>query len=157
MQTVYNSLLLPILEGAKRSKEINTIPMCEDLLKSAHILPGKGQNRPIIAQFFSRYWQSVIFRFRKEFAPSDDGPTAPTTRSGSGAANNNSSSTRPRMRYSIFEGLTGLNFKPLQAFKQHDDVTSAWTVNGIIRFRMKNSEQIFKVSSIYDTVETVTG
>jgi hypothetical protein len=151
MTTVYNSFLLPILEGAKQSKEVNFIPACDDLLETAHILPGKGPNKPIIARFYSRYWRSVIFRYRKEYAPKEDGATAPATRSSSGAT-----SSRPRMKHSIFEDLTGLNFKQLQAFKQHEDVTSAWTVNGVIRFKIKESDQIFKVSSLYDTVDSIT-
>jgi hypothetical protein len=151
MTTVYNSFLLPILEGAKQSKEVDFIPACDDLLETAHILPGKGPNKPIIARFFSRYWRSVVFRHRKEYAPREDGASAPATRSGSGA----NSSSRPRMKHSIFEDLTGLNFKQLQAIKQHEAVTSAWTVNGVIRFKIKDSEQIFKVSSLYDTVDTL--
>jgi hypothetical protein len=59
------------------------------------------------------------------------------------------------MKYSIFEDLTALNFKQLQAIKQHEDVTSAWTVNGTIKFKVKNSENIYKVSSIFDTVESI--
>jgi hypothetical protein len=153
MDTVYNNVLLPILEGAKQQKEISIIPECENLLDTAHILPGKGTNKPIIARFFSRYWRSIIFRFRKDFAPREDGPSAPATRSSAGAGA--AAARAPRMKYSIFEDLTGLNFKQLQSIKQHEAVTSAWSVNGIIKFKVKNSEQIYKVVSLYDTVDSI--
>jgi hypothetical protein len=149
MSTIYNSLFLPILEGAKAAKEITTIPTCEDLLETAHILPGKGQTKPIIARFYSRYWRSLIFRYRKEYAPKED--SAPATRSSTGAG----ATSRARMKYSVFEDLTAQNFKQLQSIKQHEAVTSAWTVNGTIKFRVKNNDNIYKISSLYDTVEDI--
>ena len=43
MNCVYESLLLPILEGAKSTGTIDSIPKCEALLEMAHILPGKTE------------------------------------------------------------------------------------------------------------------
>ena len=42
MNAVYQQLLLPILEGARESKEISGFPTCDALLENAHLLPGKG-------------------------------------------------------------------------------------------------------------------
>jgi hypothetical protein len=39
--------------------------------------------------------------------------------------------------------------------QQHERVVSAWTVSGVIKFKVKDSDTVFKVSSIYDTVEDV--
>ena len=56
MQTVYELLILPILEGAKGKGDISRVPDCKALLETAHILPGKGDApKPVIARFFSRY------------------------------------------------------------------------------------------------------
>ena len=55
MQSVYDHLILPILEGAKVNGEIMHVPNCNTLLKTAHTLPGKGDGlKPVIARFYSR-------------------------------------------------------------------------------------------------------
>ena len=151
METIYNRLLLPILEGARASKEISAFPTCESLLESAHILPGPGKNKPIIARFYSRYWRSIVFRYRKAHAPREEAAPTNTTRRGA------ERTERPgRLLYTFFEDLTRATFKQLQAIKACEEVTAAWTVNGVIRFKVKNKDEIFKVSSIYDTVESLT-
>ena len=53
MEAVYSKLLLPILEGAKACKEITAIPTCEQLLETAHPLPGKGNTKPVQVRFYS--------------------------------------------------------------------------------------------------------
>jgi hypothetical protein len=40
--------------------------------------------------------------------------------------------------------------------QQHEQVVSAWTVSGVVRFKVKDCDTVFKVSSIYDTVEDFT-
>lgn len=147
MNSLYQRLLLPILEGAKEAQDITTIPSCEALLETAHILPGKGATKPIIARFHSRYWRSVIFRHRKAYAPREEAP-ANTNRRGAEKAG--------RMAFAFFEDLTKATFRQLQAIKACEEVLSAWTVSGSIRFKTKNSETIYKVSSIFDTVESLT-
>jgi hypothetical protein len=57
------------------------------------------------------------------------------------------------MLYPFFEDLTRPAFKQLMVFQQHEDVASAWTVSGVVRFRFKDNEAVHKVNSIYDTVE----
>ena len=148
MDTIYQQLLLPILEGAKESKEIHTIPSREALLETAHILPGKGSKKPIIARFFSRYWRSIIFRFRKNYAPREESPANNTRR---GAEKSSS-----RMLYPFYEDLTRATFKQLQAIKAREDVSSAWTVSGVIRLKVKDSDTVYKVSSLWDTVDSLT-
>jgi predicted transcriptional regulator len=147
MNTIYNELFLPILRGAAEKGEISSIPSCLELLETAHILPGKGSTKPIIARFFSRYWRSLIFRYRREYAPKED--TAPS------ASTRGSSTRQPRPKHSLFEDLTTANFKQLQSFKQSDRIASVWSVNGVIRFKVKDCDTIFKVSSLYDTVESI--
>jgi hypothetical protein len=147
MNTVYNELLLPILRGAVEKGEITTIPSCLELLETAHILPGKGAIKPIIARFHSRYWRSLVFRYRRDYAPKEDATPSASTRG--------SAARHPRPKHSLFEDLTTANFKQLQAFKQSDRVSSAWSVNGIIRFKVKDCDTVFKVSSLYDTVDSI--
>ena len=147
MDTVYTSLLKPILEGAILKGEISSYPSCETLLETAHILPCKPDStKPIQVRFYSRYWRSLIFRHRKEFAPRETSENTAPARGQAG-------SKKSRMMHPFFEDLTSATFKQLKTIKLHQDVSSAWTVNGTIRFKVKDLDTIFKVSSIHQTVE----
>jgi TolA-binding protein len=143
MEAVYKELVAPILEGAKAKGEIPAVPPCHNLIEVAHILPGKSNKKPVIVRFFSRYWRSLLFKHRKEFAPRD-GP-APAAAA---------SATKPaKMRFPFYEDLSRLTFKQLMNIQQNEQVVSAWTVSGVICFKVKDNNAVFKVSSIYDTVE----
>ena len=147
MQSVYDSLLHPILEGARRAGHIQSVPDCESLLETAHILPGKAGAKPVICRFFSRYWRNLVFRNRKEFAPRESTTSASSTRASQGKAT--------RMSYPFFEDLTRATFMKLTTIKQREEVTSAWTVNGSIRFKTKNNETVYKVNSINETYKDI--
>ena len=151
MNTVYEALIYPILEGAKANGDIDHVPECDVLLETAHILPGKGDGaKPIIARFYSRYWRNLVFRNRKEFAPREAGSTA--------VSNTRSSTSRvTRMKFPFFEDLTRATFKKLGDIKKLERVSSAWTVNGSIRFKIKDNDTIFKVSSINESVDDIVG
>ena len=61
MQAVYNNALLPILRGAVASKILSTVPTCEQVLETAHVLPGAADKpKPIIARFFSRNIRAIV-------------------------------------------------------------------------------------------------
>jgi hypothetical protein len=147
MDALYNQLLHPILLGAQAKGDITTIPSCDTLLEIAHILPSKWPNKPVIARFHSRFWKGLIFKHRKEFAPREEHPASTNTRSQARATT--------RMRYPFYEHLTSTTFRQLKEIQHHQDVHSAWTVGGVIKFRSKNSDTIYKVSSIFDTVDSI--
>jgi hypothetical protein len=107
MDALYNQLLHPILLGAQTKGDITTIPSCDTLLEIAHILPGKGPNKPVIARFHSRFWKGLIFKHRKEFAPREKQPAPTSTRSQARA-------TTTRMRYPFYEHLTSTTFRQLK-------------------------------------------
>jgi hypothetical protein len=141
MNAVYSELVAPILAGAVAAGEIASVPPCESLIEIAHILPGRGAKKPIIVRFFSRYWRSLLFRFRKDFAPRE--ASAVADRAG-------------RMKFPFYEDLTRATFKQLKAIQADEKVTAAWTVSGIIRFKIENDEAVYKVTNIYDTVADLT-
>jgi hypothetical protein len=144
MDTVYQELVLPILEGARSSGDINTIPACEQLIEIAHILPGRGTHKPVIVRFLSRYWRSLLFKHRREHAPREVAPTSST------------SGGRPaRMRFPFYEDLTKATFRQLKQLQADERVTSAWTVSGSIRFKVKDDDTVYKVSNIYETIEDI--
>jgi hypothetical protein len=139
MESVYNELVVPILEGAKAAGEIENIPPCDNIIEVAHILPGKAAKKPVIVRFHSRYWRSLLFRHRKLHAPRE----APNTNGG----------RPPRMKYAFYEDLTRATFKQLKTIQDDERVESAWTVSGGIRFKISGNNAVFKVTSIYDTVD----
>ena len=149
MKAVYDNLLHPILEGARARGDISHVPDCDALLETAHILPGKDEgHKPVITRFYSRYWRNLVFRNRKEFAPRESiSTTSNNTRS--------SASKVSRMKFPFFEDLTRATFQKLSAIKQQDGVTSAWTVNGSIRFKLRDNNTIYRVSSLHETFEDI--
>ena len=154
MQMVYECLILPILEGARAKGDISSVPDCEALLETAHILPGKGDGpKPVIARFYSRYWRNLVFRNRKEFSPREtsNANAAPSTSTRSNHVRT------PRMRFPFFEDLTKATFTKLSDIKQQEGVISAWTVNGSIRFKLKDNNTIFRVSKLQETLEEIIG
>jgi hypothetical protein len=141
METVYKELVVPILEGARASGEIQVIPPCDNIVEVAHILPGKATKKPVIVRFHSRYWRSLLFKHRKEHAPRE--------------AQAQAGSSRPRMKYSFFEDLTKATFRQLKKIQADERVESAWTVSGVVRFKVSGDSSIHKVTSIYDTVDDI--
>ena len=152
MQAVYDHLIQPILEGARAKGDIQNVPDCETLLETAHILPGKGDGpKPVIARFFSRYWRNLVFRNRKEFSPREHSTANPAP-----STNTRSGHTRTaRMLYPFFEDLTKATFTKLSTIKQQEGVISAWTVNGSIRFKVKDNNTIFRVSKLQDSFDDI--
>jgi hypothetical protein len=137
MSVVYNELVAPILAGAKEKGEIADIPSCNSLIEIAHILPGKGSRKPVIVRFHSRYWRSLLFKYRKDCSPRE---AAAGDRAG-------------RMKYPFYEDLTRATFKQLKLIQSDERVAAAWTVSGTIRFKLENEERIYRVSTIYDTID----
>jgi hypothetical protein len=133
METVYNKALLPILEGALRSKHITKIPEVHELLETAHILPAKNDNRPkpIIARFYSRNLSALIFRLKCEYAPTTTSPP-PSSASSSSSAHPG----KKTFRYPIYEDLTKDTFNLLQALLKDERTGPVWTVSGNIRYKV---------------------
>lgn len=140
MQQVYSELLQPILKGAVEKGDIPVIPTCCELLEMAHILPAKGDRKPVIVRFYSRFMRSLVFRYRKDYAPRDQ--------QAAGAHSGKDRARPTKMKYSFFEDLTKGTYKKLMEIKEEEEVQSAWTVSGIIRFKVKDSDTIYKVSSL---------
>jgi hypothetical protein len=147
MEALYNKALLPILQGAHRQGAIGTIPSCSQLLETAHILPGQsGRPKPIIARFYSRNLRSIIFKFKKDHAPRT--PSTTTQKS---------THRLPRFSYPIYEDLTRDTFICLKALSADTRTSACWTVSGHIKYKLNNSNDIKKVSSIYSSVDSIIG
>lgn len=151
MKVVFKKLLEPIFRGAIDKGLLHSMPSCDSILETAHILPSKpNQTPPIICRFYSRNIKSLVFKLKKEFAPKlpSDQP----------ASQLRSASRTPvflKLAYPFFENLTTDNFMKMRALSQDKRVLASWSVAGQLRFRLHGEERVRKVSSIYDTVETI--
>jgi FtsZ-binding cell division protein ZapB len=150
MEVVHSKLLIPILDGALSKGAINAIPTAAQILEMAHPLPAKsGQTKPIIVRFRSRYERDLMFRFKKEFAPREDG--------NGGSARGATGDSRPsRVRFPFYEDLTGDTYKKLRELARDDRIAGCWTVSGTIRFkRVSDPSTVCRVKSVYDTNDAI--
>jgi hypothetical protein len=151
IDTVCSKALLPILEGALSSGLIRKIPEAHELLETAHILPAKNDNRPkpIIARFYSRNMRALIFRLKRDHAPTTTSSSSP----------NSASNRRPKKMfcYPIYEDLTKDTYNLLQALLKDERTGPVWTVNGNIRYKLAGDTAVKKVSSVYDPIEKILG
>ncbi len=144
MRHVYEQALLPILRGAVDKGLLQNIPPCEQLLETAHILPGKNDSKPkpIIARFYSRNMRAMMFQLKKEFAPKMP-PTAPL--------NNRA----PRLKFPFYEDLTKDNFKMLKTLADDPRTGAVWSIGGVIRFKMVEGTEVKKVASVFDSIDNI--
>ena len=143
-EIAYDTAIRPILLGAVAKGDIRDVPPVHQLLERAHVLPGLGgKTGSVIARFMNRDYRSLLFKHKREFQPRDSPPP-------------NSKSTG-RYRYPIYEDLTKATFSKMRALAAHPDVRTAWSSNGIIRFRMEKdtTETIHRVSNVFDSVENI--
>lgn len=146
MQHIFDRALLPIFQGAIERHLIQTMPKVSEILETAHILPSKPDTiNPIIARFYSRNIRAMVFRLKKEFAPRQQ----PEGRSRSDAQ-------RPgKFLFPIYEDLTRPTFHKMRALASHEDIEACWTVNGKIKFKVKNSTEIRRVKSVFMSVDDI--
>ena len=144
---LYESALLPILEGARSKGRLHTIPAYDDLIEVAHILPTKADKiNPIICRLYKRGMRTLLMQHKKEFAPRAKAPLA------------TSGSTRPPpFIYPIHEDMTRDSFQLMRAMSAHNDVLACWSAGGQLRFRLKDEgdTRIHRIYSIYEPVNMI--
>ncbi len=151
MQQVYSRCFLPILQGAKDRGLLRGIPSAEELLETAHVLPAKvGTTPPIICRFYTRNLRSLMFRLKRELAPREVSEPA-----GAGTASRGDRVRPGRYLYPFYEDLTRANFHKFRALSLHEAVQSCWTVNGSLRYKLKDDDTIRRVRSVFATVEDI--
>ena len=150
MQTVYDKLLKPILEGAVSKKLLPSLPHYTAILETAHILPSKAnQTPPIIARFYSRNIKAMMFRLKKEFAAKQ--PSSQTLQSQPGPQTRQFA----KLAFPFYEDLTTANFKKMRAIAQDNRVLACWSVAGQLRFRLNGEDRVRKVQDIFATVDSI--
>jgi hypothetical protein len=152
LKNVYETLLVPILTLAVGDGTITSIPSQETLLEYGHIL-GKGKNGvppAIIIKFYSRFYRSVLFRYKRAYlnpytsrramgpqgspaSPSDQSTPPPTTAS-------------PTY---INEDLTTATYIKLKEMIKDRDIKKVWTMNGKIRYLTHEENDVKLLKNIF--------
>lgn len=141
MRKVYDLLLHPILVGARERGALRAVPDCDQLLETAHVLPGRpGSAKPIIVRFAKRPLRAICFRYRKEFAPTTTSRGDPD---------------RERQLYPFHDDLTRTAAHKMAEIQADPLVQACWSINGQLRFKLKDSDRVKRVKSVFDTLETI--
>ena len=146
---VYDSLLHPILAGAKNKNFIKSIPSLSNTIVKATRLgrfnarsPSSSSSTPaVIITLTDPLLKSAIFRSKKQFLPSpSDAEKAAGIK-----------------YYLIAEDLTAPTFTKLRQLREHSKVDKAWTVEGRIRFTLTDDKDkmVHKVSSVFADTESL--
>jgi prefoldin subunit 5 len=156
---VYELALRPILQGAVEAGELDSLPDAKETLELAHTLPGKpGQAKPVITRFKDRVVRSICLRLKKSYAPRTAEQGRGSAARTSGPATNTGGVVRDERGRYIFpfhEDLTRLNYSKMKAISADSRVLSCWSVNGQLRYRLTNSQEIKKVTSVFNSVEAI--
>jgi len=139
---VFNEIVHPTFMAAKNAGELPNATFAPHfLINNVFSVPAKkGQSCPVILTLSSQFFRGLIFKYKKAVLPSEQDPA----------------SNRNRPKYLIFEDLSPANFNQLRAIAKEENVKSAWSFGGQLRFRLHNDETIYKVKSLADTVASVT-
>jgi outer membrane murein-binding lipoprotein Lpp len=145
INTVYERFLKPILTIAKQSKTISSIPISKTLIESAfrpYAAPNSvARPPPVIVKLSTRALKVAIMRHKRGNIPT---PTAEEQRA-------------DIQRFLIVEDITAPTHRKLKELSADQRVDKAWTVDGVIRFTLKNSTTVKKVKSVFDSVSDIVG
>jgi prefoldin subunit 5 len=155
---VFNIALRPILEGAVAKNLLSKVPTADQLLETAHVLPGKaGQPKPIIMRFYNRNVRDVCFTLKKYYAPrveQSGGGRGGAARGGDEGAGGFEG--RGRYLYPLYEDLTRAMFLKMRAITNDERVKACWTIKGQIRFVLhKNEKDVRRVQSLLTPLDDI--
>jgi hypothetical protein len=155
---VFNIALRPILEGAVAKNLLLKVPTADQLLETAHVLPGKaGQPKPIIMRFYNRNVRDVCFTLKKYYAPrveQSGGGRGGAARGGDEGAGGFEG--RGRYLYPLYEDLTRATFLKMRAITNDERVKACWTIKGQIRFVLhKNEKDVRRVQSLLTPLDDI--
>jgi hypothetical protein len=141
LSQVYEKQLRPVLEGAVAKGRIKSVPTADQLLETAHILPGKDNKpKPIICRFYNWFYRTVFLQLRREFAPK--------TNSGGGDG-------RQTYLYPTYEDITGVMLSKMREISNHPTIKSCWAAGGVLRFKLQDSDTINRVYNVFDSMENI--
>jgi len=140
LNTVFDLIIHPILEHAKLKGDLEGYPGRRFIIDSAFCIPAKNPaSCPVIVKLSSSFIRSLIFQYKNDVLPKSPDPIT----------------KRIRPTFAIYEDLTPANFAHMRTLTEDTRTTSIWTYNGQIKFRTKDTETIYRVRSLTDTVDSI--
>ena len=143
-EIVHKAIILPCLEAAIAKGEISaqfaSLPP-QLIISNVFSLPAKKDNpsSPVILKLASELVRGIIFRHKKDALPKLT----------------DLSTNRVRNQFSVFEDLSPHNHAIFRVFSEDPRVKSAWTYSGQVRFKIHDSETIYKVKEATDTYDSI--
>ena len=136
---IYDRFLEPILQVATSKKELPTVPLSTDIIKSCFCpyqhVPGE-QPPPVIIKLASRQQKIAVMKNKREL------PLPSSEESASGIT-----------RFIMVEDLTPDNHRALSLLSKSKSTTKVWSVDGRIKFvRADKPDTVRTVKSVYDSV-----
>jgi hypothetical protein len=140
---VYDRILKPILNAAKAKGDIPSVPHCGNAIEECYRAgrPSKtGKPVPIVVKVANKHLRLAIFKNKRTNTPQP-------------LDNEKSEHVK---RFLVVEDLTGPSFRLLKQLQDNASVSRAWTVEGNIRFTLKdNPDRIVKVKSVFMPIEAI--
>jgi hypothetical protein len=142
-EIIFKEVLAPVIAAAKACGDIpeQATFTSYSLIVNAFPIPAKSNatSCTVIVKLSSELIRGLVFKHKKDSLPKV----------------NDSSSNRVRNKYSIFEDLAPSTHALFRSIADDPRVKSIWTYSGQIRFRTKDSDTVYKVKHLTDTVDTV--
>jgi hypothetical protein len=139
---VYDRILKPCLNTAKSNGDLQSVPHFTTAIESVY-RAGKSaipsRPAPLVVTFTNESFRMAIMRNKKSSLPT---PTAPERDIGI-------------RRFMIVEDLTPATFQMLKSLKSREEIDKIWSIEGKLRFKLKGQENIVKVKSVFDSVESI--
>jgi len=140
IDAVYDNILQPVLAAAKVKGELSEHPSRRFMIDSAFAIPSKNPaSCPVIVKFSSSFIRNLVFSYKNDVLPKGPDPAT----------------NKIRQKFAIFEDLTPANFAHFRSLADDPRTTSIWTYNGQVKFRIKDSENIYRARSLADTVDSL--
>jgi|LakMenEpi03Aug12_release.lakeMendotaPanAssembly.Ray.scaffolds.fasta_scaffold543429_1 hypothetical protein len=139
---VFSNIINPILEAAKENGDVPTTahPHPHLLIDNVFVLPSKKNTPPpVILKLSSQYLRNLIFLHKKTALPKLMDMT----------------SNKQKNKFSIYEDLSPANYALFRTFADDQRVRSVWSYSGQIRFKIHDSEQVYKVKSSLDSFDSL--
>jgi cell division septum initiation protein DivIVA len=139
---VFNNIIQPILETAKENGDVPSTahPHPHLLIDNVFVLPTKKNTPPpVILKLSSQYIRNLIFIHKKAALPKTL----------------DLNTNKQRNRFSIYEDLSPSNYAIFRAFSDDPRVRSVWSYSGQVRFKVHDSETVYKVKSAQDSFDSL--
>jgi hypothetical protein len=139
---VYKEILLPTIEAAKRAGDLpeNASLPPYAIISNAFAIPAKNNtSSPVILKLNSELVRAIVFKHKKEALPT----------------HLDTATNRVRNKYSVFEDLSPATHAQFRTFQDDIRVKSVWSYGGQVRFKLQDSETVYKAKSLSDTYDSL--